>query len=158
MGRELLIVWAGRHRRRAWEELCADYRRRIERQIPVRDRWVKVRTGGDGPARRRSEGQAMAELLPDPCWTIALDPQGKTTSSEGLAREMIRLREEWPHAIAFLIGSDLGLDEQVRRRARQRIALGSMVFGHELARLILYEQIYRTIAIERGIKYHRQRF
>lgn len=100
----------------------------------------------------------MVDGLPDPCWTIALEPRGKAMSSEALSKELRRLGDEWPHPIAFLIGSDLGLDPQVASGARQRIALGSMVFGHELARLILYEQLYRAFAIDRGIKYHRQRF
>jgi len=100
----------------------------------------------------------MVAQLPDPCWTIALDPRGKALSSETLAGELRRLNAEWPHPIAFLIGSDLGLDEETAAAARQRLSFGPMVFGHELARLMLYEQIYRSIAIRHGIKYHRQRF
>jgi len=158
LGRELLIVWAGRHRRRPWEDLCADYRRRIEHQVAVDDRWVKPRAGGGDRARRQAEGQAMAAQLPQPCWTIALDPRARTLSSEAFAGELRRLEAEWPHPVAFLIGSDLGLDEELAAAARQRLSFGPMVFGHELARLMLYEQIYRSIAIRRGIKYHRQRF
>ncbi len=156
--RELLIVWAGRHRRRAWDDLCSEYRRRIEHEMPLRDCWIKPRASGDDRARRRAEGRAMAAQLPDPCWTIVLDPRGKAMSSEALARELQRLHSEWPHPIAFLIGSDLGLDEELAATARKRLSFGPMVFGHELARLMLYEQIYRSIAIRRGIKYHRQRF
>ncbi len=158
MGRELLIVWAGRHRRGSWEELCADYRRRIERQVSVREVWVKVRAAGGGRDRRQAEGRAILKRLPDPCWTVALDPRGRMTSSEELAGELRRLAAEWPHPIAFLIGSDLGLDPEIGRRARRRLSLGPMVLGHQLARLVLYEQIYRAIAIDRGIKYHRQPF
>lgn len=158
MSREILILRAGRHRRKTWEELCADYRRRIAHEIPVRDRLIKVRSGGDDRVRLRAEGQALRAALPAPCWTIALDLRGRTASSEELAERLRRLREEWPHPIAFLIGSDLGLDEAVLREARERLSLGPMVLGHELARLVLYEQIYRAISIGRGIKYHRQSF
>lgn len=100
----------------------------------------------------------MAAQLPDPCWTVALDPRGKALSSEAFAGELRRLETEWPHPIAFLVGSDLGLDEELAATARQRLAFGPMIFGHELARLMLYEQIYRSVAIRRGIKYHRPRF
>lgn len=158
MSREIVVLWAGRRQRQAWEELCADYRRRIARHVPVRDQLVKARQGGDGTARRRAEGQALAAALPDPCWTIALDPRGRVTSSEELAGELARLREDWPHPIAFLVGSDLGLDAAILDAARDRISFGPMVLGHELARLVLYEQIYRALCIERGIKYHRQPF
>ena len=156
-GRQLLVLWAGRHQREPWEGLCAGYRRRIAGHLEVRDQRIKARGGGDR-ARRRAEGQAMLAALPEPCWTIALDPRGKMLSSEQLAAELRRLAEEWPHPIAFLVGSELGLDREVARSARQRLSLGPMIFGHELARLMLYEQIYRAVAIERGIKYHRPAF
>ena len=71
---------------------------------------------------------------------------------------MRRLADEWPHPIAFLIGSDLGLDPEIAAAARRRLSFGPMIFGHQLARLMLYEQIYRALAIERGIKYHRPAF
>ena len=158
MSREILIVWAGRHQRKTWEELCADYRRRIAREVPVNDRHVKVRQCGADPARLAAEGRSLLAALPDPCWSIALDPRGRVTSSEQLAAKLRRLRDEWPHPVAFLIGSDLGLDSALLEQARERLSFGPMVFGHELARLVLYEQVYRALCIERGIKYHRQPF
>ncbi len=156
MSREIVILWAGRRRRKSWDELCTDYRRRIARHVPVRDQMVKTPASGGG--RLRAEGAALAAALPDPCWPIALDLGGRMTSSEELSARLTRLREEWPHPIAFLIGSDLGLDGQVLSSARERLSLGPMVLGHELARLVLYEQIYRALCIERGIKYHRHPF
>ena len=122
MGRKILILRAGRHLRKDWETLCADYRRRIERDLPVEDRLLKSR--GEGATRRRLEAEALETALPDPCWTIALDRTGKTMSSEDLAKLWRRLREEWPHPIAFLIGSDLGLDPEVLGAARQRLTDG----------------------------------
>lgn len=155
-GRQLLVLWAGRHQREPWEGLCAGYRERIARHVEMSDR--RIRAAGDDRARRRAEGQAMLAALPEPCWTIALDPRGKMLTSEQLAAEMRRLADEWPHPIAFLIGSDLGLDPGLAQAARRRLSLGPMIFGHELARLMLYEQIYRAVAIDRGIKYHRAAF
>ena len=122
----------------------------------IEDRLLKTR--GDGPARMRAEGQAILHALPNPCWTIALDPRGKAWSSERLSKELTRLRDEWPHPVAFVIGSDLGVDAAVLEQARVRLSFGPMIFGHELARLMLYEQIYRALSIERGIKYHRESF
>lgn len=154
-GREILVVWAGRHRRRAWDELCADYRARIAREVPIRDLPVKVAAGGDDPARRREEGRALLAALPEPCWIVALDGGGRSQSSAAFAAELGRRLEEHPHPIAFVVGSDLGLDPEVLAAARQTLSLGPMVLGHELARLVLYEQLYRAVAIARGIKYHR---
>ena len=155
MGREYLIVWAGRHRRSAWEEICDRYRRRIARVTPVRELPVRVRDAGDGAARRRAEGEALLAALPDPVWLVALDPGGRALSSEELATELTRLQRDWPHPVAFALGSDVGLDPAVVERARTRLSLGPMTLSHELARAVLYEQLYRATSIAAGTGYHR---
>lgn len=155
MSRAIHILWAGRHKRAAWEALYEDYRSRITRNVKVLDRPIKAKTGSDDPARLRAEGKALLAALPQPCWTVALDERGKHMSSPELARWLRELWRQWPHPVAFVIGSDLGLDPSVTRAARLRLSLGPMTFGHELARLVLYEQLYRASAIERGINYHR---
>ncbi len=155
MAREIVIAWAGRHQRSAWEDLCADYRKRIERSLPVRDLAIRARVSAEDPQRRRAEGQALLAALPDPCWVVALDSRGTVISSETLAEELARLKREWPHPVAFLLGSDLGLDREVLDAARKVIAFGPMTLSHELARLVLYEQLYRGLSIAAGIGYHR---
>lgn len=159
MSREILIVWAGRHQRDTWEELCADYRRRIGHHASIRDVPVKARgKTSDERARLAAEAEAIRAALPDPCWKVALDVRGRRMSSEKLAESLERRREDWPHPLAFLVGSDLGLDAALAAAADERLSLSPMTFGHELARLVLYEQLYRALSIARGIKYHRQPF
>lgn len=157
MGRELIVVWAGRHRRDDWERLCASYRQRIGKQMTLREVPVKVR-GGSGEGRRRmaAEGDAMLAALPEPCWTVAVDRKGTARGSVELADWLKGRLDTWPHPIAFLIGSDLGLAESVREAANERLSLGPLTLPHELARLVLYEQLYRALSIAAGIKYHRQ--
>lgn len=155
MARQLLILWAGRHQREPWERLCAGYRSRIERFLEVRDHWIKVRAGA-GRARRRAEGQAMLAALPEPCWTVALDRRGRARGSSQLARWLDRRLTDWPHPLAFVLGSDLGLAAEVGEAARETLSLGPLTLPHELARLVLYEQLYRALSITSGIKYHRE--
>ncbi len=157
MGRGIHILWAGRHQRADWEALCATYRQRIAHHGEIVDRPVQVRGRGPDATRRRREGEALVAALPDPCWLVALDVGGRSMSSERLAARLVEVERDWPHAIAFVIGSDLGLDPEVSHSAQLVMSLGPMTFGHELARLILYEQIYRARAIAKGIKYHRAR-
>lgn len=156
MAKDLWIVWAGRHRREPWESLCESYRSRIEDlDLTVLDRPVRTRGGGPDRRRQRLEGEALLAVLPRRCWSVALDRRGEPWSSVELSKRLSRLRQEWPHSIAFLIGSDLGLDRLVLDQARQRLSLGPLTLPHELARLVLYEQLYRALAIDRGINYHR---
>ena len=158
MGREYRIVWAGRHDRRAWGEICDRYRRRIERVTPVRETPVKVRgtagSAGDDE-RRAAEGEAILAALPDPVWLIALDSRGRAMSSRALAAELTRLRRDWPHPVVFALGSDAGLDDAVLQAARRVLSFGPMTLSHELARVVLYEQLYRVTSIQSGTGYHR---
>jgi 23S rRNA (pseudouridine1915-N3)-methyltransferase len=154
--RELIILWAGRHRRDDWHRLCEGYRERTGRWVELRELAVRVRGGSEGRERLRAEGQALLSAVPDPAWTVALDRRGKARSSLDLARWLERKLDDWPHPLVFLVGSDLGLDRAVLDSARERLSLGPMTLPHELARLVLHEQIYRALSVLAGIKYHRE--
>jgi 23S rRNA (pseudouridine1915-N3)-methyltransferase len=152
--RELLIVWSGRPRAGAWEELCGDYRQRIAHFLPVRDLPQRP-AAGDGAERLAAEAAIFGRALPAPCRRVALDRRGRMLSSPELAEWLQRTRDEWPHAVAFLLGSDLGLDPSVRREADLALSLGPLTLPHQLARLVLYEQLYRALSLASGMKYHR---
>jgi 23S rRNA (pseudouridine1915-N3)-methyltransferase len=156
LGRELAVLWAGRHQRSSWEEICASYRKRIARFAPVRDVPVRARAGAEDPQRQKLEGAALLAALPPSAWSFALDSRGEALSSEQLADRLARLKREWPHPIAFLIGSDLGLDRAVLDGARAVLSFGPLTLSHELARVVLYEQLYRALSIEAGMSYHRE--
>ncbi|HEX6862023.1 MAG TPA: 23S rRNA (pseudouridine(1915)-N(3))-methyltransferase RlmH [Thermoanaerobaculia bacterium] len=156
MARELVVLWAGRHQRSHWEEICASYRKRIGHLATVRDVPVRARAGAEDPQRRKIEGQALLAAVPPSAWTFALDSRGEALSSEQLAARLTRLKAEWPHPVAFLIGSDLGLDPAVTDAARFVLSFGPMTLSHELARVVLYEQLYRALSIEAGMSYHRE--
>lgn len=79
-------------------------------------------------------------------------------SSESWGETLKQLRRDWAHPISFFIGSDLGLAPEVLAEARLVLSFGPMTLPHFLARLVLYEQIYRGLSMELGINYHRARF
>jgi 23S rRNA (pseudouridine1915-N3)-methyltransferase len=156
MARQLMVCWLGRHRRDAWETLCKSYRERIAPLAAVRDVPVVTRESGPDRVRVEKEAEALRAALPEPCWTVALDRRGRQRSSQELARWLEGLRQRWPHPVAFLVGSDLGLGESALAAASERLSLGPLTLPHELARLVLYEQLYRSLSIGAGIKYHRE--
>ncbi|MDX1501120.1 MAG: 23S rRNA (pseudouridine(1915)-N(3))-methyltransferase RlmH [Thermoanaerobaculia bacterium] len=155
MSRELIVAWAGRHRRDEWERLCARYRERVVGPWSVRDLPVRSRAAAAAPARRREEGRALLAALPDPCWTVALDAGGRQRSSRQMASWLEELLTRWPHPVAFLLGSDVGLSREVVTGARERLSLGRLTLPHNLARLVLYEQLYRCATIRAGMRYDR---
>jgi 23S rRNA (pseudouridine1915-N3)-methyltransferase len=155
MAREILVLWAGRHRRDDWDALCARYRERITRFVTLKEVAIKAKGGVEPGDRRLAEGQALLAAVPDRSWPVALDRRGKAYSSPQLATWLQTRLEAAPDPIVFLLGSDLGLHAEVVERARDRLSFGPMTLPHELARLVLYEQIYRAFCITAGIKYHR---
>ena len=156
MAFEIVVVRVGR-RREPWESLCGDYRRRIGKFVPVRELVVRPARGNDR-TRLRLEGNAIRAALPPEAWTVCLDRRGRTLSSDALAAEVGRLRTEWRRPVAWIVGSDLGLDRDLLESSRFRLSLGPLTLPHELARLTVLEQIYRSFTIIEGINYHRRPF
>lgn len=154
MARETLILWVGRHDRQPWKGLCEDYAKRIARSQPIRLQRIRA-APGEGLQRLEREADLIERALPDPSWLVALDARGRATSSERFAAKLQKIRDQWPHPMVFVVGSDLGLSPRIVQRARWRLSLGPMELGHEIARLVLCEQLYRALAIQQGIQYHR---
>ena len=113
MSRDLVVAWAGRHRRDSWDLLCDRYRKRIQRYIRLQDKPIRVRKVGEDRARLKDEGEALLAAVPDNSWIVALDRRGEMRSSKELATWLRRKIDDWPGEIVFLIGSDLGLDQKV---------------------------------------------
>ncbi len=88
-------------------------------------------------------------------YVIVLDVKGKKISSETLASHMAELSIAGKSSIAFVIGGSLGLGEEILQRSDLRISLSDMTFTHQMARIILLEQIYRSFKINRGETYHK---
>lgn len=155
MKRLVQVVWAGRRRLAGWEELCRDYRRRIRVHVEIRDRPVLVKSSGDAHSRLQAEADALLAAVPDRSWVMALDRRGRELDSRRFAERLGQLLEDRPHGICFVVGSDIGLARSILAGADERISLSRMTLPHHLARLLLYEQLYRALSIRAGMQYHR---
>ncbi|MCA1688143.1 MAG: 23S rRNA (pseudouridine(1915)-N(3))-methyltransferase RlmH, partial [Actinobacteria bacterium] len=93
--------------------------------------------------------------LPAGAFAVALDREkGKPLSSEDLARRLSSLGGSGRSHVAFVLGGPLGLSPEVLSRADERLSFGPITLPHALARVVLLEQLYRAVKIERGEKYH----
>lgn len=155
MALEFRILWAGRRLPPEWERLCGDYRDRIAAFHPIVEQAVKVKEHADDPARLRREAEALAAAAPADALWIGLDRLGRAFDSDAWADEVARWRREWSRPVAFFLGSDLGLDEDLLARCRLRLSLGPLTLPHALARLVALEQLYRALSRQVGSPYHR---
>jgi 23S rRNA (pseudouridine1915-N3)-methyltransferase len=134
-----------------------DYLRRLRRYFPV-----DVLEVPEEDMNRRSsdavlaaEGERLLRRLPAGAHVIALDRErGKPLSSEELARKLSSVGVSGRSHIVFVLGGALGLSPKVLGRADERLSFGPMTLPHALARIVLLEQLYRAVKIERGEKYH----
>ncbi len=100
----------------------------------------------------RVEGRRLLAVIPSEGRTIALDVAGRGVDSLGLAADLRRELESGP--LTFVIGGSLGLDEPVRARADGLLSLSPLTLPHQLARVVLVEQLFRALKIARGETYH----
>ena len=151
---ELLVLAVGRLRP-SYREAVDDYLRRLGRHHKVRE--IEVREASRAPtveAQRREEAERIRARLPAGGRMVALAREGAGWSSEELARRLgTWLREARP--VALVIGGSHGLDPVLLAAAADRWSLGPLTLPHELARVVVAEQLYRAGTILRGEPYHK---
>ena len=86
---------------------------------------------------------------------ICLDPQGKLYSSEEYATFLLKALEEGSSRLSFVIGGAEGIPPEIKAKAHKSLSLSRMTFTHQVTRLILVEQTYRALEIEKGSQYHK---
>lgn len=106
---------------------------------------------------RRTESERLLERVPDGWETVALTRTGDAWPSQRLAEYLTSLASAGAAGTAFLVGGAFGLSDLAVSRARHRLSLSPMTLPHELARLVLAEQLYRAGTIVRGEPYHKGR-
>jgi len=138
-----------------YRQAADDYVRRLRRYAHVREQEVREASRAPNTAVQRAEEAARLEVkIPDRTTVIALAREGVGWSSRELAHQL----ENWllqGRPLAFVIGGSSGLNSSVIARASARWSLGPLTFPHELARVILCEQLYRAYTILRGEPYHK---
>jgi 23S rRNA (pseudouridine1915-N3)-methyltransferase len=150
----LLLLAVGRLRP-ALREVCDDYLRRFGRVVTIEEH--EVREAGRTPAggaRRDEEARRILKLLPAGVPVTLLDPTGSLWTSEQVAERL----DDWRLSArdrALVIGGADGIGRAVRERADETWSLGRLTLPHELARVVVIEQLYRAGTILRGEPYHR---
>jgi len=142
----------------AWQRQAADdYAGRMQRYFPLEIVELKEEKGGrkgDVAGLLRREAERILEKVPQQSQLIILDERGKSLGSEQLAErmgnEMLHGGRDW----CLIIGGPYGLDPKIRQRADLLLSLSKMTFTHQMARIFLLEQLYRSSTILRNEPYH----
>ncbi|MGD9608894.1 MAG: 23S rRNA (pseudouridine(1915)-N(3))-methyltransferase RlmH [Desulfovibrionaceae bacterium] len=148
----LLVVGAAKA---PWfREAASHYLTALRRHVPVEEVVLRDGKASDRERRMAEEGRAILAKLGPRDLLVVLDENGRSLASRELASRLGQLLEDPGRRPCFVVGGAFGLPPEVLARADLTLALGPGTLPHELARVVLYEQLYRASSILAGAPYH----
>ncbi len=157
----ITLIVVGKLKEAFWEAACAEYLKRLSAYAKVTVREVPdidpAKVGGEAKALER-EGESILSALkscPERTHVVLLAIDGKERSSENFAAHLEDLAVGGTGSVAFVIGGSCGVSQAVRKAAAEKLSFGPITLPHNLARVVLLEQIYRAFRINRGEPYHK---
>ena len=156
-----LILAVGKMKEKPYRQMADEYLKRLSRYGKYEETEIPdlPEPAGDGEALeeqlKAKEGEAILAKIRPGDRVIALTIGGKRRSSEELAKHLEELKTGGVSRLAFVIGGSLGLGGNVLARADEEMSMSPMTFPHQLARVMLLEQLYRAEKISAGERYHK---
>ncbi len=157
----ITVLCVGKLKEAYWRDACGEYLKRLSAFCRCQLIEVAEERVPDSPsdaqlaAAIEAEGKRLLEKMPRDSHGIALCVEGKQLSSPALAEDIRRRTVEGCSHITLFIGGSWGLSEAVKARCVRRLSMSEMTFPHQLARVMLLEQLYRACQINAGGKYHK---
>lgn len=155
------VLCVGKLKEAYLRDACGEYLKRLQGFCKPQIVEVEEERLPDNPSPAliqkalEAEGTRLLERLPAGAWAAALCIEGKLMSSPELARTVEKWAVEGCSQLVLIIGGSWGLAEGVKARARLRLSMSPMTFPHQLARVMVLEQLYRAMQISSGGKYHK---
>jgi 23S rRNA (pseudouridine1915-N3)-methyltransferase len=150
---KIKIAWIGKTKEPAIQALTDEYLKRISRYVQVEGVSVRDEAALLELCGRSSSGKGSTRN-PAKSTLVLMDSRGKEFSSEQFAEFLGDYQDRNPLPLVFAVGAADGFSDEVRTAAQHVISLGKMTLAHELARIVLLEQVYRAFTILKGHPYH----
>lgn len=151
----LHFVWIGRTKDRRCAGLVEDYVERIRRFVPVEISELREPGGSDPDQIIQRESVKLCEAIEKDDLVVLLDERGREMTSTELADFIGRKQSDGTKRLAIVIGGFAGVDQNLKNRADTLLSLSRLTLTHEMARVILTEQLYRAFTILAGFPYHK---
>ena len=158
---KITLIAVGKIKERYFEDAIKEYSKRLSRYCRLEIIQVADEKTPDGAGEalenqiKEKEGRRILEQIREGSYVIALAVEGKQMDSLEFAARMERLAVEGKSHLVLIIGGSLGLSKEVMQRADLALSFSPMTFPHQLMRVILLEQIYRSFRIRAGEPYHK---
>jgi len=154
----LEFVWVGATRNSHWKALEEDYLDRICRHLTASVATIRESRKSDRhqvAGHLKREEQLLKQRFKQGDYVVCLAPRGQQLSSSGFAKFLGRLQNTGKRRVCWVVGGPLGLSREFQEGADFRLSLGKMTFPHEMARVLLLEQVFRALCLSKGIPYAR---
>jgi 23S rRNA (pseudouridine1915-N3)-methyltransferase len=152
---KIKIAWIGKTKEPAIQALTDEYLQRISRYGQVEGNAVRDETALLALCGRPVPGKKGKSSADGNSTLVLMDSRGRELSSEQFAEFLGNYQESNPRPLVFAVGGADGFTEQTRAAAQFTLSLGKITLAHELARVVLLEQVYRAFTILKGHPYHR---
>lgn len=155
------IICIGKLKEKYWDDAIKEYSKRLKRfaNLEILElkeaRLPENASKADEEKVKELEGEEILKKIKKSTYVITLEIKGESLSSEELAKKIQDLGLEGKADITFVIGGSLGLSGQVSERADFKLSFSKMTFPHQMMRVILLEQIYRSFKINSNETYHK---
>jgi 23S rRNA (pseudouridine1915-N3)-methyltransferase len=153
------LLWLGSNADAEFAGAIERYCSRIKHFFPIEIIEIEGPKRGRQSERDRSiirdHSTRLVSAIPPRGYTVVLDERGRSMDSLKFAKWLERLTTNQPHGVTFVLGGDVGFDDSVRQRGDELLSLSAMTLPHQMARVILLEQIYRACTLMRNIPYHK---
>ena len=154
------IIAVGKLKEKYWKEAAGEYSKRLGSYcdlniIQIPEARLHGESAAEEEAVKREEGERILAKIPSGSFVVTLEIKGKQLTSEQLAEQLNRLAIDGKSEISFIIGGSLGLSPEVCKRGNMALSFSDMTFPHQMMRVILLEQIYRSYKIIKGETYHK---
>ena len=155
------ILCVGKMKEKFYAAACAEYQKRLTGKAKVEivevpdEKAPETLSAAQEDQVRLAEGKRLLSKIAPEDYVVALAIDGRSFSSEAFAKKLSDVMSSGKSRIDFVIGGSIGLSPEVLRRADLSLSFSSFTFCHQLMRVILLEQVYRTLKILAGEPYHK---
>lgn len=157
----ITIIAVGQLREKYFREAADEYKKRLGGSGRVNEIEIKEEKLSDSPSEAQilsaldKEADRIIEAIPKKSFIVPMCIEGKHLSSEEFASTLDNAALMGKSSVTFIIGSSFGLSDRVKKMADLKLSMSKMTFPHKLARVMLFEAVYRAVSISSGGKYHK---
>lgn len=158
---KITILCVGKVKEKFYRDAIGEYQKRLSRYCKLKIVEVTDEKTPDGASEtvenqiKEKEGNRILSKIREEDYVIALVIDGKMQDSVELSKNIQQLGVRGKSSIVFVVGGSLGLSKEVLKRANEKLSFSKMTFPHQLMRVILLEQVYRSYRIMNGEPYHK---